>query len=59
MDKTPYDRGYQAALRRGEYEFEYALGTPRNPYPAGSPEQVEWFNGFMEGVERRMTRRDH
>ncbi|HVL58985.1 MAG TPA: hypothetical protein VM491_20995 [Burkholderiaceae bacterium] len=54
MDKTPFDRGFDAGSRRGEYEFEYARGKPRNPYPAGTPERLQWFDGFMEGAERRI-----
>jgi hypothetical protein len=47
--QTPYQRGYDAAWRVGEYLG--AEDVPKCPYPEDSPEAEQWHDGFGDGTD--------
>lgn len=48
-ESSPYARGIEAGHRIGEYEG--VIETPKCPYPEGSPENDQWYDGFGDGTE--------
>ena len=51
-----YGRGIDAAHRINEYEgYDH---TPDDPYPKGSPESEKWWEGFGDGTEDEVIRRE-
>lgn len=45
--QSPYQRGDDAAWRVGEYLG--AEDVPECPYPEGTPEERQWWDGFGDG----------
>lgn len=56
MSKHPFCDGYNAAVRREEYEDwkpdpnNWSM-CPINPYEEGTEQYAEWEDGFDEGTE--------
>lgn len=49
MSKHPFCDGYNAAVRREEYEGYTTV--PENPYEKGTQQYDEWEDGFGDGME--------